>query len=136
MPIGRQPSGSAREAFGLARLGQSGGLRMVDVNGVSSVERARSAYHSSRIADYIFGRNTLLGVASLMLLAISGYATWSGMNDFIIGISSAQLHQARELIGGLSVTKETLVIAIVVALTFLMWLALRETFGAQRRITE
>ncbi|MGP0092130.1 MAG: hypothetical protein ACLPKB_19555 [Xanthobacteraceae bacterium] len=109
---------------------------MVEVYGASPTERARNAYHSSRIADYIFGRNTLLGVASLMLLAISGYATWSGMNDFIIGISSTQLHKARELVGGLSVTKESLVIAIVVALTFLMWLALRETFGAQRRITE
>jgi hypothetical protein len=102
---------------------------MVDVRGA-----APSA--GARIADYIFGRNTLLGTASLMLLAISGYATWSGMNDFIIGVSSAQLHQARELVGGLSVTKESLVIAVVVALTFLMWLALRETFGAQRRITE
>ena len=35
--------------------------------------------------DYVFGRNALIGVASLMLLAISGFATWSGMSDFIIG---------------------------------------------------
>jgi hypothetical protein len=32
-----------------------------------------------RTIDYIFGRNTLIGVASFMLLIISGYATWHGM---------------------------------------------------------
>ena len=42
----------------------------------------------ARALDYIFGRNTLIGIASLMLLAISGYATWHGMRDFIIGVSS------------------------------------------------
>ncbi len=30
---------------------------------------------ATRAGDYLFGRNTLIGVASLMLLAISGYAT-------------------------------------------------------------
>ncbi len=85
-----------------------------------------------RTVDYLFGRNTLIGVASLMLLAISGYATWSGMNDFIVGVSQAPGASGRELPGGLSVTNEALVIAIVVALTFLMWLALRESFGAGR----
>ena len=44
-----------------------------------------------RIIDYFFGRNSLIGLASLMLLAISGYATWSGMNDFIIGVQ--KLHK-------------------------------------------
>ncbi len=42
-----------------------------------------------RFIEYLFGRNLLIGLASLMLLIISGYATWSGMNDFIIGASSA-----------------------------------------------
>ncbi|HEY1245926.1 MAG TPA: hypothetical protein VGF29_13960, partial [Hyphomicrobiaceae bacterium] len=42
-----------------------------------------------QVTDYILGRNTLIGVASLMLLMISGYATWHGMRDFIIGVSSA-----------------------------------------------
>ncbi|MCH9808254.1 MAG: hypothetical protein K0U74_11025 [Alphaproteobacteria bacterium] len=83
------------------------------------------------IVNYIFGRNALIGWASLMLLAISGYATWSGMNDFIVGVSQSPT-QGREIAGGLSVTNEALVIAIVVALTFLMWLALRETFGEGR----
>ena len=32
-----------------------------------------------RTIDYIFGRNALIGVASFMLLIISGYATWHGM---------------------------------------------------------
>jgi len=82
--------------------------------------------------DYTFGRNALIGWASLMLLAISGYATWSGMNDFIVGVSQSPAAQGREIPGGLSVTNEALVIAIVVALTFLMWLALRETFGEKR----
>ena len=41
-----------------------------------------------RTIDYIFGRNTLIGVASFMLLIISGYATWHGMRDFIIGVSA------------------------------------------------
>lgn len=84
-----------------------------------------------RVIDYVFGRNTLIGLASLMLLVISGYATWSGMSDFIVGVSQGP-NQGREIGGGLSVTNEALVIAIVVALTFLMWLALRETFGAGR----
>lgn len=84
----------------------------------------------TRIADYLVGRNTLIGVASLMLLAISGYATWSGMSDFIVGVSTAKA--GREIVSGLSVTNEALVIAIVVTLTFLMWLSLRETFGRNR----
>lgn len=89
-----------------------------------------------RVIDYFFGRNTLIGIASLMLLAISGYATWSGMSDFILGVQTSGVSQGREIPGGLSVSNEALVIAIVVALTFLMWLALRETFGAQRRFSE
>ncbi len=89
------------------------------------------------VVDYMFGRNALIGIASLMLLVISGYATWSGMNDFIVGVSNdgGTQAQTRE-IGTLSISAELLVIAVVVALTFLMWLALRETFGAQRRLRE
>jgi hypothetical protein len=82
----------------------------------------------TRVVDYLFGRSALLGIASAMLLMISGYATWSGMHDFIIGASS-QASRAREIPGGLSITNDTFVIAIVAVLTFLMWLALRETFG-------
>lgn len=89
-----------------------------------------------RVVDYFFGRNSLIGLASLMLLAISGYATWSGMSDFILGVQSSGSAQERVMPGGLSVSYEAFVIAIVVALTFLMWLALRETFGAQRRFTD
>ncbi len=89
----------------------------------------------ARVMDYMFGRNALIGFASLMLLAISGYATWSGMQDFIVGVSTAS-PTGRQVPGGLSVTNDMLVIAIVVALTFLMWLALRETFGAGRTIKE
>jgi hypothetical protein len=89
-----------------------------------------------RVVDYLFGRNALIGLASLMLLAISGYATWSGMNDFIVGVSSAAANRGREIVGGLSVTNEILVVAIVVALTFLMWLALRETFATGRRLRD
>lgn len=99
-------------------------------------DKARAGVSSEsfigRTIDYLFGRNTLIGVASLMLLAISGYATWSGMSDFIVGVSQSPVANGRELPGGLSVTNEALVIAIVVALTFLMWLALRESFGAGR----
>ena len=36
------------------------------------------------VGDYSLGRNTLIGVASLMLQAISGYATWNGMCNFIV----------------------------------------------------
>ncbi len=85
-----------------------------------------------RFIDYVVGRNALIGVASLMLLCISGFATWSGMTDFIIGVSTSPGSTARETPLGLSVTNEFLVIAIVVTLTFLMWLALRETFAASR----
>ena len=89
-----------------------------------------------RVIDYMFGRNTLIGVASLMLLAISGYATWSGMNDFIVGVSTSPAAQGRQIPGGLSVSNEFLVIGVVVALTFLMWLSLRETFGAGRSLRD
>src|SRR5437764_4129105 len=90
----------------------------------------------ARLADYLFGRNALIGLASLMLLLISGYATWHGMRDFIVGVSTSSANVGQELPGGLSISNDFLVIAVVIALTFLMWLALRETFGAQRRVTE
>jgi hypothetical protein len=76
------------------------------------------------------GSSTLIGLASLMLLALSGYATWHGMHDFIIGGSTARQDQA--LPGGIRLSNDAPVIAVVVALTFLMWLMLRETFAAKR----
>jgi hypothetical protein len=91
---------------------------------------------AGRFADYLLGRNTLIGVASLMLLVISGFATWHGMRDFIIGVSTSPAAQQQELPGGLSFSNDVLVIIVVVALTFLMWLALRETFGARRSLLE
>src|SRR5262245_25922719 len=95
--------------------------------------RATSLTGGARIADYLFGRGARIGLASVMLLLISGYATWDGMRDFIVGVSSSPASREREIPGGLSIPNDVLVIAVVVALTFLMWLALRETFGAQRR---
>ena len=89
-----------------------------------------------RAADYLLGRNTLIGIASLMLLVISGFATWHGMRDFIIGVSTSPAAQQQELPGGLAFSNDLLVIVVVVALTFLMWLALRETFGARRSLME
>jgi hypothetical protein len=89
-----------------------------------------------RVADYLFGRNALIGVASFMLLIISGYATWHGMRDFIIGVSATPTSQGQTLPGGMSISNDVLVIAVVVALTFLMWLMLRETFGAKRHLRE
>ncbi len=94
--------------------------------------RAPTHTRVARIADYLLGRNTLIGIATLMLLSISGYATWSGMHDFIIGVSSEAVRQ----LPGTGPSRDTFVIVIVITLTFLMWLALRETFGAQRRISE
>ena len=90
----------------------------------------------ARTIDYVLGRNTLIGLASFMLLIISGYATWHGMRDFIIGVSSTPTSQGTLLPGGMSVSNDALVIAVVVALTFLMWLMLRETFGAKRGLRE
>jgi hypothetical protein len=98
--------------------------------------RGRGPAGWTGIIDYLFGRNALIAIASAMLLVISGYATWSGMNDFIIGASSSSAPKGRELGGGVSMSHHTLVIAITVALTFLMWLALREAIGAQRRVIE
>jgi hypothetical protein len=86
--------------------------------------------------EYILGRNTLIGVASLMLLVISGFATWHGMRDFIIGVSATPASQGQNLPGGMSVSNDVLVIVVVAALTFLMWLMLRETFGAHRRLRD
>ncbi len=88
----------------------------------------------ARVADYLFGRNALIGIASFMLLTISAYATWAGMHDFIIGLSAPA--GGRDLPGGIAVSHDLLVIVIVIALTFLMWLALRESFGAGRSIVE
>lgn len=89
-----------------------------------------------RVIDYLFGRNALIGIASLMLLAISGYATWVGMSDFIIGVQAENAPDRARDIGALSVTNEVLIAVVVITLTFLMWLALRETFGAQRSLRE
>lgn len=80
--------------------------------------------------SYLFGRNALIGLASLMLLIISGYATWAGMNDFIIGTSTGA--KGRDVPGGFNVSHTNLVIWVTVALTFLMWIALRETIGRGR----
>jgi hypothetical protein len=96
--------------------------------------RAAFVSRRGRVADYLFGRNTLIGVASFMLLAISGFATWHGMRDFIIGVSAAGQDQA--LPGGMALSNDVLVIIVVFALTFLMWLMLRETFGAKRHLRE
>ena len=54
-----------------------------------------SPYSIGRVIDYLLGRNTLIGVASFMLLIISGYATWHGMRDFIIGVSSTPTSQGQ-----------------------------------------
>ena len=83
-----------------------------------------------RVSDYLLGRSTLIGIASLMLLFLSGYATWHGMRDFIVGVSGGSDA------AGLSMANDLLVLFVVMALTFLMWLALRETFGSYRRLTE
>jgi hypothetical protein len=99
------------------------------------MDRAQSRWQVDwkRVGEYLLGRSTLIGIASLMLLIISGYATWHGMRDFIIGVSGAASHDSS---GGLSIPNDLLVVIVVVALTFLMWLALRETFGSHRRLTE
>lgn len=89
----------------------------------------------ARVADYLFGRNALIGIASVILLMISGYATWSGMHDFIIGVSS-QTRPAREMPGGISITSDVFVVVVVAVLTFMMWLALRETFRAGRPFSQ
>ena len=83
-----------------------------------------------QVGDYLLGRSTLIGIASMMLLTISAYATWHGMRDFIMGVSDNMTD------AGPSIPNDLLVIMVVVALTFLMWLALRETFGSHRRLIE
>jgi hypothetical protein len=83
-----------------------------------------------QVGDYLLGRSTLIGVASMMLLTISAYATWLGMRDFVMGVSDSAPTS-----GG-SIPNDLLVIMVVVALTFLMWLAMRETFGSHRRLIE
>lgn len=89
-----------------------------------------------RVADYLLGRHTLIGVASFMLLIISGYATWHGMRDFIVGVSSVPGSEGPSEPAAQSISGDVLVAAVVVALTFLMWLTLRETFGAGRSLRE
>src|SRR5688572_29450681 len=70
-----------------------------------------------QVGDYLLGRSVLIGIASLMLLLISGYATWHGMRDFIIGVSGPA---GQDSASGLSVPNDLLVAVVVVALTFLM----------------
>ncbi|MEO1329557.1 MAG: hypothetical protein AAFW46_07840 [Pseudomonadota bacterium] len=82
-----------------------------DLNGGPKVERG--------VLDYLLGRNLTIGAASMMLLAISGFATWSGMTDFIVGIQESG--------SAVDLATQVLTTAIVMALTFLMWIALRET---------
>ncbi|MEI9899755.1 MAG: hypothetical protein WDN31_05955 [Hyphomicrobium sp.] len=89
-----------------------------------------------RATDYMLGRNTLIGIASIMLLLIAGFATWHGMRDFIIGVTTSPAGSSQELPGGLSFSNDFLVIIVVFALTFLMWLMLRESFAQGRRWTE
>ncbi len=79
--------------------------------------------------DYLLGRNTLIGIAELMLLLLAGYATWHGMRDFIVGVAQTSTQPS----DGMSISNDVLVVGVVVALTLLMWLCLRETFGAKRR---
>ena len=86
-----------------------------------------------QVGDYLLGRSTLIGIASVLLLLISAYATWHGMRDFIMGVSGTQSGGTGD---ALSVPNDLLVVMVVIALTFLMWLALRETFGSHRRLTE
>lgn len=92
-----------------------------------AVSRASGSFR--RGIEYVLGRNTLIGIASLALLAISGYATWHGMRDFIIGVSATPTQPTT---APLTISTDALVIAVVVTLTFLMWLMLRETFGGWR----
>lgn len=87
------------------------------------------------VRTYLFGRNFVIGIASLMLLVISGFATWSGMSDFIIGAGSGSDSVGRS-IGGVAVTNDAVVIAIVAALTLLMWISLREAFGTDRTFVQ
>ncbi|MEO1719772.1 MAG: hypothetical protein AAFR23_06005 [Pseudomonadota bacterium] len=89
-----------------------------------------------QVLGYIFGDNWLIGTASLMLLVISGFATWSGMSDFIVGASGTGTESVGQSIGGIAVTSNAVVVAIVIALTLLMWIALRETFGRERTFRE
>ena len=103
-------------------------------SGLNSGSQTAATRTGGRFIEYLFGRNLLIGLASMMLLIISGYATWSGMNDFIIGASSAA--KGRDLPGGFSVSHTHLVIAVTIALTFLMWIALREAIGKDRTFTE
>lgn len=91
-----------------------------------STNRIRNA--TGGFVGELFGQGAVIGTASIMLLALSGFATWSGMSDFILGVSQTPGLSTRDVPGGLSVSNELIVIAVVVALTFLMWIALRETF--------
>ena len=101
---------------------------MANLDAGRSIPRISGA---ARVIEYVFGRNALIGLASAMLLLISGYATWAGMHDFIVGVSSSA-NQGRTAPGGINVSHDNLVVWIVIALTFLMWLALRESFGSGR----
>ena len=66
----------------------------------ATTQNARSLW--GRATDYLLGRNTLIGIASIMLLLIAGFATWHGMRDFIIGVSSSPAASSQELPGGMS----------------------------------
>ncbi|MEL6291048.1 MAG: hypothetical protein AAFQ44_04575 [Pseudomonadota bacterium] len=99
-------------------------------------ERVTWSQRLRTIKGYIFGDNILIGTASIMLLVISGFATWSGMSDFIVGSQAPGAEGSGRSIGGIEVTNDAIVVAIVIALTLLMWIALREAFGRERKLRE
>jgi hypothetical protein len=118
----------AKNVNGAVKLQDSDMARLNSVQGMAAPLTAALP----RIGG-MFGRNTLLSLASFMLLVISGYATWHGMRDFIVGVST---NAPSDHSTGLSVSNDILVIIVVSALTFLMWLALGEALGSQRSLRE
>ena len=86
-----------------------------------------------RVNDYLLGRSTLIGIASLYApvhLRLRHLARHAGFHR-------RRLRLTRPIPPtGLSISNDLLVLLVVAALTFLMWLALRETFGSHRRLTE
>jgi len=109
-PLGRMPRFGRDKApvfpiFGPIEQAFFRGLAMAETTTSSS------PYSIGRVIDYILGRNTLIGIASFMLLIISGYATWHGMRDFIIGVS-ATANQSQQLPGGMSFSNGNVLIKI------------------------
>jgi hypothetical protein len=79
----------------------------------------------SGIASFFLSRETKLGVGRFMLIILNGYTTWCGLQSLLASSS----------IDSFLVSREFSTLALAVALSFLLWIVLREVCGVDRQLS-